>query len=151
MTERDFLEEMGFGELNPLNRELEEMFGSAFLDSPDFSGKDIFEELERLVEGKNWIPVNLSYLIGEVIKRVPELDCEEAQQKMMTALEEIITEDPNPTINNLDIWTCIVHRSQCCEPICVELVHILQQDKRLTPKEMRARYEEFKTRWFPKD
>ena len=33
MSEEDLFEKMGFGELNPLDRELEAMFGVAYLDS----------------------------------------------------------------------------------------------------------------------
>jgi len=151
MTEKDFPEDFDF-ELNPVDKELEAMFGDAYLDSPDLSQEDIPQGLKEIVDGLGLKYANISSdLIGKAIERAPDWNCQEAQEKMLLYLKEYVSREPKPTVGWLDGWGWIKHREGCGNPACAELEIILHLDKYLTPEEMKIEYEEFMAKWFPEE
>lgn len=151
MTEKDFLKEMGFGELNPFDKALETMFGDAYLDSPDLSQEDIPQGLKEIATNMGREVANISHLIDGAIEKASLWSCEEAQKRMILRLEEYVTREPNPTIGWLDLWAWIKHREHCASHVCAELDFILRMDKYLTPEEMKPDYEESMKKWFPEE
>lgn len=148
MTEKDFPEDFDF-ELNPADKELEVMFGEAYLDSPDLSCKDIPQGLKENADVSRQEVADISHLIGKAIERAPVWSCQQAQERMLQHLEELVTKDPDPKVGWLDGWAWVKHRDHCYDPICADLDVILRMSKHLTPKEMKIRYEDLMKKRFP--
>ena len=143
MNAKDPLEEMGFGELNPLDRELEEAFGDVYLDTQDLS-REISDEW-RVREDSGTYVADVSHLLGEVDRRAPVWSCEEAQARMIEYYEEYVAQGEPPT-EWQDVWAFLNH--SCYHPMCNDLMLMINRDRCMTPEERRARYEGFRAKWF---
>ena len=62
-----------------INNALGDMFGSAYLDHPDDSQKDLLPELKQLAERQGLQVANIGPLVGRAIESSPDISCDENQ------------------------------------------------------------------------
>lgn len=124
-----------FGRRGDVNQNLEQMFGKAYLDSPDKSRENLPPELQDLNVH------NVGDLVERAVESAPIINCQANQSLIIRFLKEYIG-GKDTSVSHEEWWQVVKHMDTCYGESCHELYEMACLDKYLTPEALMETYGE---------
>jgi hypothetical protein len=138
-----------FGQPGDFNQGAATLFGSAYLDSPDTTGKNIDPALKKATDSLGLACNEASGLVLKALENAPIISCEENQLINAHFIRGFIN-NKDEGITAEQIWSTFKHTDNCQNTDCLLLHNISTWDNILTPEEMNDRFGKQIIDWFEK-